>query len=72
MEAYVVLAFLVILAIVGGVKLNRIEQKLERLERVGVLMTSDREAGRVAKPMSPRERIRWIERRWNGFQRQTP
>ena len=50
----------------------RVERKLNDLERVGVLMTSDREAGRMARPMSPRERVRWIERRINGAQRATP
>ena len=53
-------------------RLARVERKLDKLERAGVLMTSESERSPVARPMSPRERIRWIERRMNGVQRATP
>jgi len=66
------LAFLAVLLIVVLAKLNSIEHKLDTLQRVGVLMTSDKEAGRVVPPMSARQKVRWIERRMNGFQRLTP
>jgi len=52
-------------------RLTRVEEKLDKLERVGVLMTSERELSPAARPMSPRERIRWVERRINGTQRAT-
>ena len=66
------LAFLAVLLIVVLAKLNSIGHKLDALQRVGVLVTSDKEAGRVIPPMSARQRIRWFERRMNGFQRATP
>ena len=66
------LAFLAVLLIVVLAKLNTIEHKLDELQRVGVLVTSNKEAGRVIPPMSARQRIRWFERRMNGFQRAMP
>lgn len=52
-------------------RLARVEEKLDKLERIGVLMTSEKEMSPMARPMTPRERIRWIERRINGAQRAT-
>lgn len=45
---------------------RRVEVRLEELERVGVLMVSDREAGVAPRHMTPREKLRFLERRING------
>ena len=47
-------------------------KRISELERVGVLVTADRKAEVMAQPMSPREKIRWIERRMNGSLKATP
>ena len=51
---------------------RRVEVRLDELERVGVLMTSGRDAGVAPRPMTPRERIRFLERRLNGTLSATP
>ena len=48
------------------------DERISRLERVGVLVTADSKVEINAKPMSPREKIRWYERRMNGSLRVTP
>ena len=47
-------------------QMSRIEHRLAEMERVGVLMTSNREMEKVAKPMSARQKILWLERRSRG------
>ena len=49
-----------------------LEKKLAALERVGVVVSTDKHSEVMAKPMSPREKIRWVERRMNGSLRATP
>jgi len=52
--------------------MTKLYRRIEALERVGVLFTADKKTEVNAKPMSPREKIRWAERRMNGAQRITP
>lgn len=66
------LAFCAVFGIMNRLTLLGLAKRLAALERVGVLMTQDKDAGRVARPMTPREKIRWYERRINGTQRATP
>lgn len=51
---------------------SSLQKRLDEVERVGVLVTADKKAEIMAQPMSPRERIRWLERRLNGSLRATP
>jgi len=68
------LTLVVCLANLAMLVYNRrtLDKRISGLERVGVLVTADRKAEVMAQPMSPREKIRWIERRMNGSLRATP
>ena len=68
------LTFVVCLANFAMLVFNRrtLDRRISGLERVGVLVTADRKAEVMAQPMSPREKIRWIERRMNGSLKATP
>ena len=68
------LTFVVCLANFAMLVYNRrtLDRRISGLERVGVLVTADRKAEVMAQPMSPREKIRWIERRMNGSLKATP
>lgn len=67
------LTLVVCLANLAMLVYNRrtLDKRISELERVGVLVTADRKAEVMAHPMSPREKIRWAERRMNGSLRAT-